>query len=71
LHKRKGWHRPFSCSVETISTSDDLQPAAAWYFIVIVYVFSPRRAKKHTQGFENDRQAKVLCVLFFALQGEK
>jgi hypothetical protein len=44
-----------------------LSPAAAWYFIVIVCLFLPRRAKKDTQGIENDRQAKVLYVLYVLL----
>jgi hypothetical protein len=37
-----------------------LSPGAGWYFIFIVYLFSPRRAKKDTERIENDRQAKGL-----------
>jgi hypothetical protein len=48
-----------------------LSPAAAWYFIVIVCLFLPCEAKKDTQGIENDRQAKVVCMLFFIPLGEK
>jgi hypothetical protein len=41
-----------------------LRIPAAWYFIFIVYRFWARRAKNDTQRIENDRQAKVLDMLF-------
>jgi hypothetical protein len=39
-----------------------LLPAAAWYFIVKVYRFSPCGAKNDTQRIEDYRQAKALST---------
>jgi hypothetical protein len=39
-----------------------LLPAAAWYFIFKVYLFSPFGAKNDTQSIEDHRQAKALTT---------